>query len=242
MLKSLGTTSFTFPSKFDGKSSPKAHKVLWDDLVDKQEILVICYSSEMSSINVPTECLWSTSRPGFSLARAATKEELAHTARTLAGEFTINEATIPPIFTKADGTNFLDSLSLYNEPRIDVLVGNAEILNRDLLDQIKKLEQTPEEQRWPEATWPDAQAFKDAEIFARKLPLNEIPVPDVGLADDGEVNFLWKQGDVHVDLGFYGTGAYSYFAQGEDGRSHEGEEISASEGLPREIVALFTTP
>ena len=113
-------------------------------------------------------------------------------------------------------------------------------LIRDLLAQLEKLKKTPKEDRWPNATWPTAQAFRDAAIFIRKLPLDSIPMPNMGLADDGEVNFLWKKDGVHVDLGFYGTCTYTYFAHGKDRRPIDGEDVPASEGLPSEIVDLFT--
>ncbi len=129
---------------------------------------------------------------------------------------------------------------MVSQPQTAVRSGRIGKLNRDLLAQLKEFEKTPKEERWPGATWPTAQAFRDAEIFIRKLPLDSIPVPYIGLADDGEVNFLWKKDGVHVDLGFYGTRNYTYFAHGKDGRPIDGEDILASEGLPSEIVELFT--
>ena len=100
----------------------------------------------------------------------------------------------------------------------------------------------PEEGRWPGAVRPADAAFADAYAFIERLPLSSIPVPEIGLADDGEINFLWGSGDaaVYVDLGFYGTGTYSYFARGGDGRGIRGEDVPASEGLPGEIVALLS--
>ena len=127
-----------------------------------------------------------------------------------------------------------------SQPQTAVRSGRIGKLNRDLLAQLEKLKKTPKEERWPGATWPTAQAFRDAKNFIRKLPLDSIPVPYIGLADDGEVNFLWKKDGVHVDLGFYGTRNYTYFAHGKDGRPIDGEDILASEGLPSEIVELFT--
>ena len=64
-------------------------------------------------------------------------------------------------------------------------------------------------------------------------------MPDIGLADDGEVNFLWKDKGVHVDLGFHGTRKFSYFARGRDGRRLHGDNLPVSEGLPVEVVNLF---
>jgi hypothetical protein len=109
-----------------------------------------------------------------------------------------------------------------------------------LLAQLATLQQTPQDDRWPDAVWPEAQAFEDAQTFIRRLPLNIIPLPKISLADDGEVNFLWQRDSVHVDLGFYGTGTCSYFARGEDGRRMHGEDVPASEGLPLEITTLLT--
>ena len=108
-----------------------------------------------------------------------------------------------------------------------------------LLVQLRMFQQTPEGERWPGAIWPNTQAFADARTFISRLPLNEIPLPEISLADDGEVNFFWKNDGVYIDLGFYGTGTCSYFARGKDGLRHYGEATPASEGLPLEITALF---
>ena len=119
-----------------------------------------------------------------------------------------------------------------------------DVVEAPLLAQLKAklvaLEQTKEEERWPGAVWPNAQAFSDAYSFIRGLRGALVPVPEIYLADDGEVNFLWKHGGVHIDLGFYGTGTCSYFARGKYGRKFHGEDVPASKGLPAEIAALFT--
>lgn len=126
-----------------------------------------------------------------------------------------------------------------SQPQATVRPTRTGKLNRDLLAQLKEFENTPEEERWPDATWPKPQAFRDAEIFIHKLPLDSVPMPDMGLADDGEVNFLWKKDGVHVDLGFYGTGAYSYFARGKSGNKIYEEDALVSDDFPGEILALF---
>ena len=100
---------------------------------------------------------------------------------------------------------------------------------------------TPKLDRWLDAVWPDDQAFADARTFIECLPLSLIPMPEISLAHDGEINFLWESDDIYVDLGFYGTGTYSYFARGRDGHGILGEDIPALEGLPGKIVSLFST-
>ena len=109
-----------------------------------------------------------------------------------------------------------------------------------LIQKLQSLEQTPEDERWPRATWPTSQAFEDAHTFIRNLPLAKIPIPEVYLADDGEINFLWKSRNVHIDLGFYGTETFTYYARGKDGSEFFSEEIGVKSGLPTEIVQLFS--
>ena len=60
----------------------------------------------------------------------------------------------------------------------------------------------PEEDRWPDAVRPVDEAFADARAFIECLPLSSIPVPEISLADDGEINFLWAGDDAgaYVDL------------------------------------------
>ena len=95
------------------------------------------------------------------------------------------------------------------------------------------------DERWPCAEWPSEKAFEDAYIFIQHLDLTSIPVPVITLADDGEVNFLWKYEPVHVDLGFYGTGTYSYFACHKNGRESIGEIVPVNRGLLPEVIQLF---
>lgn len=110
----------------------------------------------------------------------------------------------------------------------------------NLLDQLRALEWTPGDERWPGTVWPTSRAFQDAETFIRALPLHEIPSPIISIADDGEVNFLWRGDDVYIDLGFYGTGHFSYFVRGGDGSRHHDDDVLASEGMPSGLVELFS--
>ena len=58
--------------------------------------------------------------------------------------------------------------------------------------KLKAYQNMPEDERWPHAQWPEEKAFEDAHNFIQHLDLNSVPMPIVTLADDGEVNFLWK--------------------------------------------------
>ena len=109
-----------------------------------------------------------------------------------------------------------------------------------LIKELEAYQRTPEDERWPCAVWPKEKAFEDAYVFIQQLDLTSIPTPIITLADDGEVNFFWENESVYIDLGFYGTGTYSYFACHEDGRKYRGEIVLARKGLLPEITQLFS--
>ncbi len=109
-----------------------------------------------------------------------------------------------------------------------------------LLNRLWTYQQMPEDDRWPEAIWPTASAFDDARNFTCCLPLSLIPLPEISLSDDGEINFLWDSEGVHVDLGFYGTRTFSYFARSKDGQRFHADDVQASEGLPVQITKLLS--
>ena len=104
---------------------------------------------------------------------------------------------------------------------------------------LEALERRPESERWPTAEWPGGRAFEDARTFIHALPVSSIPLPHLSFADDGEINFLWDQDGIHIDLGFYGTGTYSYFARGKDDEGFYADDVPASDGLSDALVALL---
>ena len=110
---------------------------------------------------------------------------------------------------------------------------------RQLARRLEQLRSTPERERWPSSEAPDDAAFRDARVFLDKLPFPLAALPHISLADDGEVNFAWDGEGVHIDLGFYGTGTYSYYARGSDGQEHFGDEVPAASSLPTDLDALL---
>ena len=109
----------------------------------------------------------------------------------------------------------------------------------ELVQRLEQLRSTPEGKRWPSSEPPDDAAFRDARVFLDKLPFPLAALPHISLADDGEVNFAWDGEGVHIDLGFYGTGTYSYYARGSDGQEHFGDEVPAASSLPTDLDALL---
>ena len=98
----------------------------------------------------------------------------------------------------------------------------------------------PEDERWPDSDWPTVEAFDDALRFITLLPVNLIELPHISLANDGEVNFGWKSDAMHIDLGFYGTGTYSYFAKGNDGSECFGDDIPVSPPFPNDLFDILS--
>ena len=92
----------------------------------------------------------------------------------------------------------------------------------------------------PGADPPKPAAFTDAEAFAGQLPSPLSEMPHISLADDGELNFAWNGGPIYIDLGFYGTGTYSYFARNKRGRKHQGDEVPASGPIPDNLMQILS--
>ena len=74
---------------------------------------------------------------------------------------------------------------------------------RQMVARLESLRRTPADERWPGANWPSDKAFDAARSFIECLPERLSAAADIGLADHGEINFLWKTKSVHVDLGFH---------------------------------------
>ena len=108
-----------------------------------------------------------------------------------------------------------------------------------LLQRLETLGSRPESERWPSAEWPSDRALADARAFIHALPIYSILLPHLSFADDGEINFLWNQDGIHIDLGFYGTGTYSYFARGKDDEGFYEDDIPVSDGLADALIALL---
>ena len=112
-------------------------------------------------------------------------------------------------------------------------------ITRQLLAELDEVARGDD--HWPGAVAPAPQAWRDARAFVSNLPRSLVHLPNIGLATDGEVNFLWKHDRFHIDLGFYGSGTFSYYARDEAGKEYLGDARSATDGLPSEVATLIAT-
>ena len=110
---------------------------------------------------------------------------------------------------------------------------------QQLVGRLDQLRSVPENERWPSSEPPDDAAFRDARAFLDRLPFPLAALPHISLADDGEVNFAWDEGVLHIDLGFYGAGTFSYYARSADGQEYFGDDVPAGSALPPTLELLL---
>ncbi len=80
------------------------------------------------------------------------------------------------------------------------------------------------------------QAVNDALKFIDLVPATAI-LPQVALADDGEVNFFWRQDGLFIDIGFVGDGMIHYYVSADaEGVDSDASIQFSGLSLPRDIV------
>ena len=86
---------------------------------------------------------------------------------------------------------------------------------------------------------PSEETVKEALRFLDLLP-PRIPMPIVGRADDGEINFFWRRTGVFIDVGFYGDGNLYYLARIEaSDLDRDGMEPIRAPVLPRDLIVAL---
>ncbi len=84
------------------------------------------------------------------------------------------------------------------------------------------------------------EACNEAEIFLSQLPLNNIALPHISLAEDGELNFTWNTDAGKIDVGFYGEGFYSYYAVSSAGTEYFANNLPITETLSDKAIKIIT--
>lgn len=91
----------------------------------------------------------------------------------------------------------------------------------------------------PNVASPSSQAVEDALSFIELIPDDAEP-PSVALADDGEINFYWRQEGLFIDVGFVGDSKMHYYACSDaDQIDVDGSVDFAADALPQYLAAAI---
>ena len=108
------------------------------------------------------------------------------------------------------------------------------------LERLDEWFRNPED--WgPDTTWPTDLAFFDAMKFVSNLSESVLTELEIGIAEDGEVNFSWDTDTTWIDLGFYGgSRTNSYFARDKrTGNRFRDSNFNPLDGLPIMLELLL---
>ncbi|WP_257540627.1 hypothetical protein [Sphingobium sp. CFD-1] len=83
-------------------------------------------------------------------------------------------------------------------------------------------------------------AVNDAERFLRSIDWRRAEKPTISLSEDGEINFLWQNDTLYLDLGFVGDGTYSFYGKSGDGKVFLGDDQQVGESLPAGLASLMS--
>lgn len=108
--------------------------------------------------------------------------------------------------------------------------------NLKMLSDVKQLSSFENGWNGEYSQAPSRQAIEDAKDFIHLLRDFKIILPYISLANDGEINFCWKDNDFILDLGFYGDKTYSFYLKTTEGKKFHGDEIQVCSNIPQEIL------
>jgi hypothetical protein len=154
------------------------------------------------------------------------------------------ESGVVAVYSAATGTGDVDTPQSFSWLMNARATYREQISQRDLyleaLQKIKQLGKYSEGWDGFDAKAPTMKAVEDAEVFIRKLRDRKLKFPYISLATDGEINFLWSQSTIHLDLGFYGDGKYSYYGRTSTGEEFLEDDVSIDASLPEPILLLLS--
>ena len=84
---------------------------------------------------------------------------------------------------------------------------------------------------------PSNQAVVDSLMWLSLLP-TDTPLPKPMLSGAGEVGLYWEAADFYCDIGFFGDGTFSFYAERPDGSSMSNEDIEIK-STPESLLILL---
>lgn len=104
--------------------------------------------------------------------------------------------------------------------------------------QAKLLEYTSLPAGWDGASGQPAnrKAYEDACEFLKHLQsYPELPLPRAQISPDGELGLYWRKASIFADVGFYGDGTLSFYAEAPE-EEHGADDWPVSRGLPPGLI------
>lgn len=181
-------------------------------------------------------CL-STSEPSLAaLSRGPSTKNVARTCAFVAVITTTAVMAIEAVTERLETTSArskLESVAPFAGIR-------RETKQQIAISRIEALSKNKDGWKGPGTLGPTESSINAAMHIATTLLKNEqVGLPHIGLAADGEINFYWKTPRIVVDLSIARDGTYSLFAQPKAGKPiyHDATEPNAP--LPKELVKLL---
>ena len=94
---------------------------------------------------------------------------------------------------------------------------------------------------WGEANSipPNSNAILQARQFIALLPAGA-ELPQVSVAEDGEISFYWRSDSADIDVGIFGDDEIHYYANVENtGIDIDGSEPFSEQSLPKELIVAI---
>ncbi|MCJ2067946.1 hypothetical protein MKK75_03835 [Methylobacterium sp. J-030] len=164
---------------------------------------------------------------------------------TVAGVFALDRRLVPVVALSAFLTTTLPALADFDTHRYEDTARETRppVAPREEPVTVKRIRTLAVyEAGWDgsDSIGPTVETVKQAIAFAHDLhSLGNIAQPYISLASDGEINFYWDTPQLTLDLGFTGTGRYSYYGRTPDGVEFVEDGAELGQPLPADLIAVL---
>lgn len=185
--------------------------------------------SHNSSLTLGTPSSPTLGRALYSIAAVALTFPLVAGHTTSAGNMVRPFSTPESLDTLVD----IPRVSTRYEQQVIVSPTNR------LIAQVRELGTLDKGWHQPDSQPAPRRALEDAEAFLRSHEWEDLLLPIISLAEDGEINFYWSNENLYLDLGFFGDKTYSYYARLSDDTRYMKDDVPFDQSLPPHILDML---
>ena len=136
---------------------------------------------------------------------------------------------------------FFNCPTLAEDIKLNFKSTNFSTRNNYLFDDINKISILDHDVVDAPYSFPDKKMFKAVRSFIKRLILNKCNKKIfVSLSEEGEIVFYIDDGNVILDLGFYDSEYYGYYAEDTQGNIFEDEDVKISDPIPKDLINLLS--